>query len=142
MIRQLILSDYAPALAANVRMNGDFAAAWVYSRDNVAAGGDKTPAPISGRLTLTGLKSGKYRATWWDTETGKAGTGDDLTVGKDKSGVTLTTPPITRDAALYIVRAGTSPVKIGKIRLKNVKNTPAPAGGNPLPAPVTSGPTR
>ena len=144
VIRQLILSDYAPALAANVRMNGDFAAAWVYSRDNVASTGEKTPSPISGRLTLNGLKPGKYRATWWDTETGKAGGSDDVTVGKDKVGLTLTTPGIVHDAALYVVRAGTSPVKIGKVRLKNVRNTPAPAGANTPTAPsgTVPAPTR
>ena len=127
MIRQFALSDYAPALAANARMNGDFAAAWVYSRDGVNAPADKTPSPVTGRLTLTGLKPGKYSATWWDTATGQAGNAEDVTVGKDKTGLTLNTPPITRDAALYIVRSGTSPERIGKIRPAKAKKSDKPA---------------
>ena len=140
VIKQLVLSDYAPALAANARMNGDFAAAWVYSRDGVNAPADKTPSPISGRLSLTGLKPGQYHATWWDTATGQAGNVEDITVGKDKSALTLSTPGITRDAALYIIRSGTSPQRIGKIRLKNVKNTGRPAAPIIPPAPASSAP--
>ncbi len=142
VIRRISLSDYSSALAANVRMNGDFAAAWVYSRDNAAAGAFKeTPASVTGKMTLTGLKPGKYRAVWWDTEAGKEKTSEEVTVGRDKSGLTLTTPPITRDAALFVVRSGVSPERIGKLRPVKLKNSDR-AAPSVISAPVlnTSGP--
>ena len=104
-------------------MNGDFAAAWVYSRDGVSAAGDKTPSPVSGKLTLIGLKPGKYHATWWDTETGKSGDASDVTVGKDKSGLTLTTPAIVpRRRAVY--HAG------GNLAGENRQSSPSERNGS------------
>jgi hypothetical protein len=111
VVRQFALSNYTPALAAQARVGKDFAAVWVYNRATVDAplAQTKETTGISGRVQLIGLQNGKYRATWWDTYAGKALDTMDVSVANAKDGVTLSTPPVGRDVALYVVRAGTPP---------------------------------
>ncbi len=108
VIRDFALSGYASALAAQARIGKDFAAAWVYHRDNINVAPSKTSglSAANGRLRLIGLQKGRYRATWWDTQAGKSLDAADVTVADAKEGVTLVTPSIVRDAALYVVKAG------------------------------------
>jgi hypothetical protein len=105
LIREFALSNYAPALTARARLGKEFAVAWVYHRANVDAESDENRTPASGRLTLTGLKPGRYTATWWDTRAGKPMGSAEVTVGKEKEGAVLTTPSILRDVALYVSKA-------------------------------------
>ena len=111
VVRQFALSNYAPALAAQARVGKDYAAAWVYNRATVDAplAQTKETTGISGQVKLIGLQTGKYRATWWDTYAGKSLDATDVSVTSVKEGVTLATPPVVRDVALYVVRAGTPP---------------------------------
>lgn len=106
LLRRICLSNYAPALAAHARIGKDYAAAWVYHRGNIALGSkDKAAEAASGTLKLPGLKAGKYRATWWDTQAGVSLSSTELEVKNAKEAATLATPPITRDAALYVTKA-------------------------------------
>jgi hypothetical protein len=109
VLRQFSFSNYAPALAALGSVGKEFAAAWVYHRSNLDAPANRELTPATGRLSLTGLQKGRYRATWWDTRAGRALDSTDLAVADAKTGVALNTPPVTRDVALYVVRAGTPP---------------------------------
>jgi len=127
VIKHFTLSDYAPALASLARVGRDYAVAWVYNRGGVDAPVSRASAlsPVSGTLRLIGLQPGRYRATWWDTRTGKSLDSSELTVDKNGSGkiaaiktgaakssggmvegVALSTPPITQDVALYVTKAG------------------------------------
>ena len=121
VVRQIALSDYAPGFVAPARMSKDFIVAWVYSRDNVDAAADKASNSSSCSINLTGLKKGKYTATWWDTQSGKSLLSADLTIEKEKDPALITTPPIARDIALYVVKAGTPPPGSGKIKGKTAK---------------------
>ena len=108
VIKQFVFSNYASALSAAARVGKDSAVAWVYNRANLDSPADaKLGEPATGRINLEGLKPGRYRATWWDTREGKSLTTSDLTVSKSPESATLATPPISRDVALYVVKAGT-----------------------------------
>jgi hypothetical protein len=104
--RQFALSNYGPALAAIGRAGRDYAAAWVYHRSNIDAPADRESdlKPTNGTLTLPPLQPGRYRATWWDTRRGSPLDEADVRFTKTKDTVTLPTPSITRDVALYVVR--------------------------------------
>lgn len=109
-LRRISISNYAPALAAHARIGKDYAAAWVYHRGNIALGTkEKATDAASGTLSLPGLQPGKYRATWWDTEQGVSLSTADLEVKAAKVAATISTPPVTRDVALYIIKAGKEP---------------------------------
>ncbi len=111
VVQQFALSNYVSALGAQGRVGKDYAAVWVYNRATVDTplAQTKETTGISGQLQLTGLQAGKYRATWWDTYAGKSLDATDLSVTSAKEAVALATPPIVRDVALYVVRAGTPP---------------------------------
>jgi len=133
VVRQFALSNYAPALGAQARVGKDYAAAWVYNRGTVDAplAQTKEATGVSGQVKLVGLQTGKYRATWWDTYAGKSLDATDVSVTNAKEGVALATPPVVRDVALYVVRAGTPPPGGRKVKLK----APKPgAAANTAPA--------
>ncbi len=141
VVRQFALSNYAPALAAQARVGKDYAAAWVYNRATVDSPLAQTKATtgISGRVLLTGLQAGKYRATWWDTYAGRSLDATDVSVTSAKEGLTLATPPVVRDIALYVVRAGTPLPGGRKLKGKAVRGT---VSTDALPAlPTTTVPT-
>ncbi len=117
VIRQIALANYASALADYARIGKEYAAAWLYHRGNLDSKGEV--ASTTGRINLMGLKKGKYRATWWDIEGGKSIDNADLAVDKEKEPLWLSTPPITRDVALYVVREGRTD---SKKRGKNSEN--------------------
>lgn len=106
---QFSFSNYASALAAEARVGKDFVIAWIYNRAGVSAPTGKTSdlAPATGKFAIPGLKPGRYQATWWDTYNGKSLDATEITVSKEKDTVEITTPAVTRDVALYIVKAGT-----------------------------------
>jgi hypothetical protein len=141
-LRQFTLTNYASALAAHARIGKDFAAAWIYHRANVDAPAAQTKEQSSatGRLTLPGIQPGRYRATWWDTHAGKSLDATDLTVANAKEGASLSTPPITRDVALYIVKAGTPPATTAKNK-KEKKGANSAYAAPYAPATSTTGAT-
>jgi hypothetical protein len=106
VVKQFSLSDYAPALAANARVGHEYLAAWIYNRANVMAStaDDAKLTPASGKVSLSGLKAGRYRVTWWDTHAGKALDETDVRFAREKDSITLATPPVIRDVALYAVK--------------------------------------
>jgi hypothetical protein len=122
-VREFVFSDYAPALTAKARIGKDYAVAWIYHRSQWDAPKDANLTGASGRILLTGLQSGRYRATWWDTREGKSLDATDITVSKDKESATLATPPVTRDVALYVAKATTPKEKVAKGK----KSTKGPA---------------
>ncbi len=88
-------SDYAPALSAYARQSKEFAVGWVrHSGEGTATGSVK----------LTGLSSGRYTVTWWDTEGGKSLKSEEVTVAKPETGAVLSTPSVGKDLAFYVTR--------------------------------------
>ena len=134
VIKQFVFSNYASALAAKARIGKDYAAVWIYHRGNMDAPSarEKELTPASGRITLTGLQAGKYQAIWWDTHNGKSLDSAELTVANAKDSASLSTPPVLRDVALYVVKAGTAPGKTKASATRGGK--PAPGGASPSPA--------
>jgi len=122
-VREFVFSDYAPALTAKARIGKDYAVAWLYHRSQWDAPKDANLTGASGRILLTGLQPGKYRATWFDTREGKSLDATDINVSKDKESATLATPPVTRDVALYVAKATTPKDKVAKGK----KSTKGPA---------------
>ncbi len=83
-------------------------------------------------MKLPGLQKGKYRANWWDTTAGKTLDSSDIEVKGGKDDIVLTMPPITRDAALYIIKAGTEKGMVAKNRGRGGSSTqqsPVGSGG-------------
>jgi hypothetical protein len=133
-VRQIRLSNYAPALAALGRIGRDYAAAWVYNRTNLdKSRKDETGLQsASGTVTVAGLQPGKYRASWWDCQTGKALDSADITVDSKKSGAVLQTPAVVRDVAVYIARSGLPPASVARGRgRRNTASARAPRVGSP-----------
>ena len=131
-VREFAFSDYAPALAARARMGKEYVGAWIYNRGQWDASKDANLTPASGRILLTGLQPGRYRATWWDTHEGRNIDTSDLTVTKDKESATVATPPITRDVALFVTKATTPTEKVARSK----KSSKGPAS---IYAPAASG---
>jgi hypothetical protein len=92
-IRDFTLTPYAPQLAVLAKGDSDFAVLWIYRR---AKSGD----PISGKLTVPGLADGSYHVVWWDTYQSKIL--KDETLSATAGSLTLTTPPIAQDVAVWI----------------------------------------
>ncbi|HLJ56960.1 MAG TPA: DUF5060 domain-containing protein [Chthonomonadaceae bacterium] len=135
-IRDFSFSDYAPALEARARMSKEYAAAWIYHRSQWDAPKDAHLTPASGRIVLTGLQPGKYRATWWDTREGKSIDASEMNVTKDKESPTVATPPIERDVALYVTRATTPREKVAKRSHKGPQSVYAPAASESATGPA------
>ena len=77
------------------RSGKDFAALWI---------SNKGTAETGGKVTLAGLQSGEYKATWWDTAAGKPLSEDSVTVlGANPAALTL--PAVKQDVAVWISRA-------------------------------------
>jgi len=132
VIRQFTLAPYVAALGVRGKAGKDYAALWLYNRLNSAPApgsrtgsensenptpvreiGERTPssgassgeAGIGGKVMVAGLQPGSYRAVWWDTYAGKPDSEE--TVEADSGApLTLTTPAIARDAAVYLTRIG------------------------------------
>src|SRR5205823_5884264 len=62
-VRQFELEPYASTLGVMGRAGKDFAALWISNRTRQESGG---------KLSVAGLQSGSYHATWWDTSSGKS----------------------------------------------------------------------
>jgi hypothetical protein len=99
-VKSFALSDYAPALAALGRIAPDFAALWVYHRRGIDQAG-VTPVD-DGRVRLTGLRPGTYRATWWDTTLGRPIKEEMLQAPGGP--FVLSIPPTSADVAAYLTR--------------------------------------
>lgn len=144
--RQFAFSNYAPALAAQARVGRDYAVAWIYHRANVDKPAGKESSPASGRLSLAGLKPGRYRATWWDTRAGKSLEASEVSLTGAKDSLTLTTPSVSRDVALYVVKADAAPAKsAGKKPRKSPATTAGTSGvganaARPFPSSAISAP--
>jgi len=115
-IRRFTLTNYAPALTGIARAGKDYEIAWIYNRDGIEASATtlKSVTPATGQVKLPGLQKGRYRVTWWDATAGKTLDSSDLDIKGGKEDIALTIPPITRDAALYIIKAGTEKAKLAK----------------------------
>ncbi len=113
-LQKFTLSNYGTALAGVARANKDYGIAWIYNRDGLDEEDAKSITPATGQIKFIGLQKGKYRATWWDTQSGKTIDSADVDVTGPKESVALNTPPITKDVAMYIMKAGTDKAKVAK----------------------------
>jgi hypothetical protein len=92
-IRDFTLTPYAPELAVLAKGDSDFAVLWIYRREKSSS------QPISGKLSVPGLKDGSYHVVWWDTYQSKILKEETLSVS---GSLMLTTPPIAEDVAVWI----------------------------------------
>ncbi len=106
MLKEFHFSHYASALAAKALLGKDYAAGWVYHRDNYAIPYTQEKSLISatGQVKIAGLQAGKYRVTWFDTRSGESLNTDDLLVAKKSDPVSVQTPAILRDASFFITK--------------------------------------
>lgn len=97
-----VSNRYADAAATGVRVGGT-ALVWLHNLGhnwkNVA---DHTPVATihAPKLTIHGLKTGEYRAVWFDTETGHVVRSDRLKA--TKLGATLVSPDLASDFAVLL----------------------------------------
>ncbi len=100
VLRDITLDNAVGALGAYGLSDGSWAAMWVFHRTQLQD--PKASVALSGQVLVQGLRPGNYRAVWWDTDAGRPIKSERLSIGALP--VLLDTPPIVRDAALYIVR--------------------------------------
>jgi hypothetical protein len=100
-IGRITLTRYAPILGAYGVANPEFAAAWLFHRENVTAQPGRESGAASGQIALSGLKPGRYRATWWDTREGKALSTRPIVVN---GALQMQTLSVARDTAVFVVR--------------------------------------
>jgi hypothetical protein len=99
LLGNITLNPYVPVLGAYAVGNTNFTAMWLWHRTNVFLA---TPGPsVAGTVDVSGLNSGTYSATWWDTFGAGAGSNFTFTVTNATVPVTLATPPILRSMALF-----------------------------------------
>lgn len=88
-------------LAAVGQRNDDFVALWLWNRRGVFA---NTPtAAVSGTLLIDDLPAGRWRVTWWDTQTGKHHVNP--TILHNGGTLRVFTPKIARHAAVFVERS-------------------------------------
>ncbi len=95
MVKQFILDPYAPAIQVLGRSSKDYAVLWLMNR---------TENPATGKLSVSGLQAGDYKARWWDIAAGKQLNEESAKVAGTES-LTLTTPEVKSDLAVYITKA-------------------------------------
>lgn len=95
VIGSIVLDPYAPALGTVGKANDSFGALWVHNRTKSAA---------AGRLTVPGMKAGRYDVVWYDTRTGKQTAREQATVSA-KGGLSIMTPAIEQDLAVTFARS-------------------------------------
>ncbi len=89
------MQPYGPALSAVGHANDRLVVLWVRH-----AGTDT--APVSGTVRVLNTKAGGYTVCWWDTVTGKEISRRQVSAVKGL--LTLETPPIAADAAVFAIR--------------------------------------
>lgn len=93
-VNQFRLEPYAPSLMAVGRSAKDYAALWIANRG---------ASPAIGKISLSGMQQGTYKATWWDTAAAKPLSEDSATVS-GASPLVLESPSVERDVALFLTR--------------------------------------
>ena len=81
------------------RSTGDSAFLWIYNRDGIHSPG-AAAAPEKGKISFK-MNKGNYTVKWWDTEKAKV-TKEEKIQTDDNGMISLDTPPIARDIAVYI----------------------------------------
>ncbi len=92
----LDLGIEAPALAAVGRRSPDFVMLWVWHRTGLFG----QEPPSSGKILIEDLPAGTWRATWWETATGKATPLPDFQHPGGR--FSLATIALARDAAVVL----------------------------------------
>ncbi|HEX8236083.1 MAG TPA: DUF5060 domain-containing protein [Abditibacteriaceae bacterium] len=99
-IRDFTFANTIKALASYGVTNGEWAAMWIYHRGQIFSP-DATQT-ASGKIAVTGLQAGQYRAEWWDTTAGRVLNTVAVNVTDAAQPVQLDIPPVVRDVALLI----------------------------------------
>jgi hypothetical protein len=86
----------APALAAVGRRSADFVMLWVWHRTGLF--GQEPSA--SGKILIEDLPAGTWKATWWETATGKVTQASELHHSGGR--LSLATLGLARDAAVVL----------------------------------------
>ncbi len=93
-IEKITLTPYGAPARAVAKADTESVAAWIYAPEPVAGA-----APLTMTMSVPNLTSGKYQVFWWDTKTGK--TLRTETVNVSSGTLSVKTPPITADVALF-----------------------------------------
>ena len=89
-----------PALSLIGRRNDRFIIAWVWHRANLHA--LSASASASGTVLLDNVPAGTWKVTWWDSVKGTPGASS--AISHPGGTLKLPTPPVTRHAAVVLVR--------------------------------------
>lgn len=93
-VQSITLAPYGPSMGVVAKSGKDYATMWIFGRD--------AKADAKGKITLTGLQSGSYKITWWDTDAGKVLSEETATASG--SGLAVNTPTFKRDVAAWVSR--------------------------------------
>jgi hypothetical protein len=100
-VPEIDLGMETSALAMIGRRNERFIEAWVWHRQNLYA--PNPSAAVAGTVDLDNVPAGAWKVTWWDTAKGQPATSKRI---EHPGGMMrLSTPPISRDAAVALTRA-------------------------------------
>jgi Domain of unknown function (DUF5060)/Cellulase (glycosyl hydrolase family 5) len=88
------------ALGSLGRRDDGFIALWVWNRAGLYE--IREPAALTGTLLIDAVAAGRWKVTWWDTRVGKP-MGESV-VSHGGGELRIPTPPITRHAAVSLVR--------------------------------------
>jgi hypothetical protein len=107
IIKAIRVTNFAPGLTALARSGSRFVTGWVYNAANVDKPLSDSLTPVTGKMTVTGLKPGSYELVWFDTWSGKQLSTATVNVTTTNTvngttSVSVETPPVARDAAFYI----------------------------------------
>ncbi len=101
-IEKFVLTDYASSLGAYGLASPSYFVGWIFSRGNIGRQLSDANGATPGRMAVTGLKPGNYRATWWDTAAGRAIRSDEVKVSAQTPAPVLTTPDVKRDVSVFV----------------------------------------
>ncbi len=107
IIKAIRVTNFAPGLTALARLGSQFVTGWVYNAANVDVPLSDSLTPVTGKITVTGLRPGSYELVWFDTWSGKQLSTATVNVTNNNAvngttSVSVETPPVTRDVAFYI----------------------------------------
>lgn len=123
VVRDFAFSDYTAALGSYGKISKQYAALWIFHRDQWDTKDETALKSATGRITLPELEAGTYRVTWWNTRDGRSLDSNELVVGKAKESATINIPPIKRDIAVYITKAATPDKKKATAKARNRTET-------------------
>lgn len=97
-VREYAVADVAPVLTARACGTGDAGVVWICSRRDIHS---PAPRPVTGTVTVGGLKPGPHVCRWWHTREGRA-LRQEVVKARADGTLTLKAVAVAPDAAAYV----------------------------------------